>query len=175
MSKQNIYENEIEEEDIEEIEEIDEEDDVEEDITEEDIDDGDDDLLKDLDELVGDLEDYEEDIDDIEEQDELLDDLDDLINDYDYEEEEPKEEQIVVKRTTFNILTKYEKNFILGFRTQQIINGSVILIDINTLKDKSAYSIAQEELRLKCMPFKIKRTLPNGKVEIWDISELIIL
>jgi len=162
-----IYENEIEEE-VEEILEDDEED---SDIEEEDIDDGD--ILEDL---IGDLEDYDSDIEeDNEEQDELLDDLDEYLNEFDEEEPLIKEEEIAVKRTTFNILTKYEKNFILGFRTQQIINGSVILIDINILKEKTAYNIAKEELKQKRIPFKIKRTLPNGKVEIWAISELIIL
>lgn len=168
MSKQtNIYENEIEDINEEIIENSDNE---EEDIIDEEIDDGDD-ILDDLEDIIDDMEDYEDPEDIV--KDVLLDDLDDMINEI--EEEDNKVEEISTKKVTFNILTKYEKNFVLGFRTQQIINGSVILIDIKLLKDKSAYSIAQEELRQKRIPFKIKRTLPNGKIEIWDISELIVL
>lgn len=111
---------------------------------------------------------------DIDENDIILDELVEYINEIE-EEEKTEEEKIKEKRTSFNILTKYEKNFILGFRTQQIINGSVILIDINKLKEKTAYEIAKEELRQRRVPFKIKRYFPNGKVEIWNIEELIFL
>ena len=158
-----VFENNIEEEDILDIEEEDDDEVIED----EDIDDGEE-VLEDLE----DIDDEEEVLEDIE--DDILVDLDDLINTID-EEEQEIEEKISDKRTTFNILTKYEKVFILGFRTQQIINGSVILIDINLLKEKSAYNIALEELRQKRIPFKIKRTLPSGKVELWDLEELIIL
>jgi len=155
-----IFGEEIDEE--EEILEIDEED-IDEEIDEEDIDDDEEILLDD--------EEEEEE----EEADIILDDLDELINELDDEEEEEKEEKIVEKRTSFPILTKYEKNFIIGFRTQQIINGSVILIDINKLKVKSAYTIAQQELAEKKIPFKVKRHFPDGKVEIWDLEDLMIL
>ena len=157
----NIFGEEIEED--EEILEIDEEDIEDEIDEEEDIDDDEEDLLEDLEE-----DDDEEEVDDI-----ILGDLDELVNEYDDEEE--KEEIIVEKRTSFNILTKYEKNFIIGYRTQQIINGSVILIDVNKLKEKSAYTIAKQELLEKKIPFKIKRNFPDGRVEIWDIEELMIL
>ena len=119
---------------------------------------------------------FEDDSDSDDSCDEILEDLDELLDEFveekeDYEEEE---EKIVVKRTSFNILTKYEKNLILGFRTQQIINGSVILIDVNKLTDKSAYAIAQQELVEKRIPFKIKRPFPDGRVEIWDLEELLV-
>ena len=153
-----IFGEEIDEE--EEILEIDEED--EEEIDDE-YDDGEEILLEEID----------DDEDEEEEPDIILDDLDELINELD--DEEPEEEKIVEKRTSFPILTKYEKNFIIGFRTQQIINGSVILIDINKLKDKSAYTIAQQELKEKKIPFKIKRAFPDGRVEIWDLEDLMIL
>ena len=45
----------------------------------------------------------------------------------------------------------------------------------NLLKEKTAYNIALEELMQKRIPFKIKRNYPDGKVEIWDIEDLIIL
>lgn len=161
-----IFENNIDEEDI-----LDIDDDDEDELPEEDIDDGE----ETLDNFEEDINEDEDEDEEEEDKDVILDDLDDLINNIEEEENEETEEKISDKRTTFSILTKYEKNFILGFRTQQIINGSVILIDINKLKEKSAYNIALEELKQKKIPFKIKRTLPNGKIEIWDLEELIIL
>lgn len=100
------------------------------------------------------------------------------ISDNEEEVEEKNVEENVEEtktRVTFPILTKYEKNFILGFRTKQIANGSVILIDINKLKEKTPYNIAIEELNQGLIPFKIKRHLPNGTYEVWDIEELIII
>jgi hypothetical protein len=34
--------------------------------------------------------------------------------------------------------------------------------------------IAVEELKLGMTPFKVKRTLPNSKYELWDMDELKI-
>jgi DNA-directed RNA polymerase I, II, and III subunit RPABC2 len=144
------------EEDIEDIEDIDEEDDEQE-------------LYDEYSD--NDIEELDE--EDIDEEDDILEELDDILEDYNEEIEEKKEE-VVDNRTTFNILTKYEKNFIIGFRTQQLINGSVALIDVNKLKEKTPYNIAKEELKQRRIPFKVKRTLPNGKIEIWDLDELII-
>ena len=136
---------------------------IEEDIIEDDIEDySDDEEIEDIDNEDNNEDSEEEEEDDLLD-DDILDDLDDLLEDYDEEKEEKKEE-IVEKRTTFNILTKYEKNFLIGFRTQQLINGSVALIDVTKLKEKTPYAIAQEELRQRRIPFKVKRTLPNGKI-----------
>jgi DNA-directed RNA polymerase subunit K/omega len=108
-------------------------------------------------------------------QEDNIDELDDIPEEgesdeddsYDDEEEDQIDVKIIQKkeRITFNILTKYEKNYLLGFRTQQIINGSPILININKLQIKTPYEIAKEELR----------TLPNGTIELWELEELIIL
>lgn len=154
---------------METIEEIDKEvlyiNDEETDYEKTDIEELDEEDIEDIEELEEEnLE--EEDTEEIEKiSDDILDEVDNVFtNNHDDD-----------KKYTFNILTKYEKNFIIGFRTQQIINGSPILIDINNLKEKTAYNIAKEELKLKLIPFKIKRTLPNNKVEIWDLEDMIIL
>lgn len=101
-------------------------------------------------------------------------------NDKDLEEEEiydenEIEEKINKKRKTFNIMTKYEKNYILGIRVQQIMNGSPLFIKINEDKTINIFDIAYSELIQKKLPFKIKRKLPNGTIEIWDLNELEIL
>jgi len=91
------------------------------------------------------------------------------------EEESSLPESIKTNKVTFNILTKYEKNLLIGIRTQQIINGCVPLVDIKQMTAPTPKSIALEELKQYRIPFKIKRALPNGEVELWDLKDLIIL
>jgi DNA-directed RNA polymerase I, II, and III subunit RPABC2 len=83
-------------------------------------------------------------------------------------------------KKTFNYLTKYEQCYILGLRVQQIMNGSPIFIDVNKInhdlhKNKIIEEIAYLELIEKKIPFKIKRKLPNGNIEIWNLDDLNIL
>jgi len=76
------------------------------------------------------------------------------------------------ERITRPILTKYEKTLILGHRAQQILNNSLILVNIEKLKDKSPLEIARKELKEGLIPFIIRRPLPNGRFEDWKCSEL---
>jgi DNA-directed RNA polymerase I, II, and III subunit RPABC2 len=75
---------------------------------------------------------------------------------------------------TMPILTKYEKTRILGQRATQIDQGSQPFIPI-PLNIITGYDIAVEELKQKKLPFIIKRPLPNGSCEYWNISDLEIL
>jgi DNA-directed RNA polymerase subunit K/omega len=43
----------------------------------------------------------------------------------------------------------------------------------NNIKDFSPTELALLELKYKTIPIKIKRPLPNGKYEIWRVSELL--
>ena len=75
---------------------------------------------------------------------------------------------------TMPILTRYEKAKIIGIRASQINAGSEILIDIpDNIID--GITIAKMELEQKKIPFIIRRPLPNGKSEYWDINDLEIL
>jgi len=112
------------------------------------------------------------DIDDIIDDD---DDEDDIIENVEEEIEEEIELREIDNKKTFNYLTKYEQCFLLGTRIQQIMNGSPIFIDTNDLTEINPMNIAYKELKDKKLPFKIKRTLPNGNVEKWDLEDLIIL
>jgi DNA-directed RNA polymerase I, II, and III subunit RPABC2 len=98
-----------------------------------------------------------------------------LINDYVEFDDDDKEETKILEKKTFNYLTQYERCFILGIRIQQIMNNSPIFIDIKILNDVNPFNIAYEELLQKKLPFKVKRKLPNGNVEIWDLEDLIII
>jgi len=73
-------------------------------------------------------------------------------------------------RLSSNRLTKYEMVRILGERCKQLTMGAKPLI--KNFKDLSYDKIAEEEFIRNMIPFKIKRPLPNGKYEIWNIEEL---
>jgi DNA-directed RNA polymerase I, II, and III subunit RPABC2 len=76
-------------------------------------------------------------------------------------------------RITMSSLTKYERVRVLGTRAKQIELGAKILVKDIDLKNKTPIEIAKIELNHGVIPFKIRRTLPNGKVEEWKISELV--
>jgi DNA-directed RNA polymerase subunit K/omega len=59
---------------------------------------------------------------------------------------------------------------ILGERTKQLTMGAKPLV--KNYETLSYDRIAEEELKLNMVPFKIKRKLPNGKYEIWSLDEL---
>jgi DNA-directed RNA polymerase subunit K/omega len=73
-------------------------------------------------------------------------------------------------RLSSNRLTKYEMVRILGERCKQLTMGAKPLI--KNFKDLSYDNIAEEEFLRNMIPFKIKRPLPNGKYEIWNLEEL---
>ena len=93
-------------------------------------------------------------------------------SDYDEVEKEKVKSNLLPKekRISNNKLTKYEMVRILGERTKQLTMGAKPLI--KNYKGLSYDKIAEEELKLDMTPFKIKRYLPNGKYEIWLLSEL---
>ena len=73
-------------------------------------------------------------------------------------------------RITNPRLTRYEMVRIIGERTKQLTMGAKALVKNH--QDLSYEEIAIEELKHNMIPFKIKRPLPNNKVEIWRIEEL---
>ena len=80
----------------------------------------------------------------------------------------PKEDRI-----TMPYLTKYERVRVLGTRAKQISLGAKILVKNIDLTTKKPLEIAKIELEHGVIPFKIRRPLPNGKIEEWKISELV--
>ena len=84
--------------------------------------------------------------------------------------ETPSEYVSVENRISCNRLTRYEMVRILGERTKQLTMGAKPLI--KNYESLSYDKIAEEELKLNMIPFKIKRPLPNGKFEIWTLEEL---
>ena len=72
-------------------------------------------------------------------------------------------------KTTHPYITKYEKTKIIGKRALQIFNGAQPLIDIKKLIDP--LKIALEEYKQKKIPISIIRTLPDGRLEEWKLSD----
>lgn len=90
------------------------------------------------------------------------------------EQPKQKESYIVAKedRITKNKLTRYEFVRIIGERTKQLMMGAKPLIKVNQESEELSYNeIAIEELKLKMLPFKVKRPI-NNNFEIWKLDEL---
>jgi len=72
---------------------------------------------------------------------------------------------------TLPILTKFEKTRIIGQRAKQIETGSIPFIKVpHNIID--GYLIAELELQQRKLPFIIRRPLPNGTCEYWDVNDL---
>jgi DNA-directed RNA polymerase I, II, and III subunit RPABC2 len=72
---------------------------------------------------------------------------------------------------TIPYLTKYEKARILGQRAKQIETGAKPFVKVpENIID--SYVIAELELREKKIPFIIKRPIPGGAFEYWNLKDL---
>lgn len=75
---------------------------------------------------------------------------------------------------TLPYLTKYEKARVLGQRAKQIETGCKPFVKIpENIID--SYVIAELELREKKIPFIIKRPIPGGAFEYWNLKDLEII
>ena len=75
---------------------------------------------------------------------------------------------------TIPYLTKYEKTRILGQRSKQIETGAKPLVKVpENIVD--SYIIAELELKEKKIPFIIRRPIPGGACEYWNLKDLDIV
>lgn len=75
---------------------------------------------------------------------------------------------------TYPILSKYEKTKIIGIRVSQLNKGATPYIKLTTkILDNSL--IAEKELIEKRLPFIIRRPIPNGNFEYWNINDLELI
>ena len=72
---------------------------------------------------------------------------------------------------TIPYLTKYERARILGQRAKQIETGArpPVKLPENVI---DSYVIAELELQQKRIPFIIRRPIPNGSCEYWNLKDL---
>ncbi|KAE8210627.1 hypothetical protein CF327_g5526 [Tilletia walkeri] len=75
------------------------------------------------------------------------------------------------ERITTPYMTKYERARILGTRALQISMNAPVLVAVEGETDPLI--IAQKELSEKRIPLVIRRYLPDGSYEDWQVSELI--
>lgn len=77
------------------------------------------------------------------------------------------------KPVCYPFLTQFERTKVLSFRASQLAQGSMPYIEVpDTVSD--LYVIAKMELKMKKLPFIIKRPLPDGSYEYWNLSELVV-
>jgi DNA-directed RNA polymerase I, II, and III subunit RPABC2 len=75
---------------------------------------------------------------------------------------------------TIPFLTKYERARVLGQRAKQIETGARPLVKLpENIID--SYVIAELELQQKRIPFIIRRPIPNGGCEYWNIKDLEVI
>ena len=75
------------------------------------------------------------------------------------------------EKKTVPYLTKFEKAKIIGLRLQQLAYNAEPKVDTTNLNDIN--EIVKEELKQKKLPFIIRRGLPNGTYEDWNIEEFL--
>jgi len=75
---------------------------------------------------------------------------------------------------TIPFLTKYERARILGQRAKQIETGAKPLVKVpENVVD--GYIIAELELKEKKIPFIIRRPIPGGACEYWNLKDLEVI
>ena len=75
---------------------------------------------------------------------------------------------------TIPYLTKYERARILGQRAKQIETGAKPFVKVpENIVD--GYIIAELELKEKKIPFIIKRPIPGGACEYWNLKDLEVI
>ena len=78
----------------------------------------------------------------------------------------------IKERQTSRFLTKFERAKIIGERAIQISNGAKVMVEV----DEGVWDpmiIAEKELREKKINYIVRRYLPDGSSEDWDLNELI--
>ena len=75
-------------------------------------------------------------------------------------------------RITTPYMTKYERARILGTRAMQISMNAPVMVELEGETDP--LQIALKELRARKIPITVRRFLPDGSYEDWNVDELII-
>ena len=75
-------------------------------------------------------------------------------------------------RITTKYMTKYERARLLGTRALQIAMCAPIMVELEGETDP--LKIAMKELKARKIPIIIRRYLPDGSYEDWNINELVI-
>uniref|UniRef100_A0A6C0CUT3 Uncharacterized protein n=1 Tax=viral metagenome TaxID=1070528 RepID=A0A6C0CUT3_9ZZZZ len=75
-----------------------------------------------------------------------------------------------------SIMTKYEFNQIISLRITHLANGAIPFIqlpeDMKITNNMELRRLALQELREGKLPYIVKRTMPNNKIEYWKIKDM---
>lgn len=71
-------------------------------------------------------------------------------------------------------LTQFERTKIIGFRSNQLAQGSRPLIQVPS-HVTDVIEIARLELEQRRLPFLLKRPMPDGTYEYWRLADLILV
>ena len=75
-------------------------------------------------------------------------------------------------KITSPLMTKFEYTSLIGIRAMQISMNAPVIVDTENMIDP--IKIAKKEIQEKKVPLIIKRKLPNGTFENWNIRDMII-
>ena len=78
----------------------------------------------------------------------------------------------IADRITTPYMTKFERARILGTRALQISMNAPVMVELEGETDP--LHIALKELRERKIPITVRRFLPDGSFEDWNVDELII-
>jgi DNA-directed RNA polymerase subunit K/omega len=137
-------------------------DDEDERLTQPDIVDDDDDDDKSDDDDSDEEDEDEEDDENKDEKDDEEDEEDILLDDEIHHKKRTKAKVKYYPSLFGQILTRYEKTALIGFRSQQIVSGSEIYVA--TQPNDTVFDIAERELKENKLPYYIQRKLPDGSV-----------
>ena len=74
------------------------------------------------------------------------------------------------------VMTKYEYNQIISLRVTHLANGAIPFVqmpeDMKVTSNMELRRIALMELREGKLPYLVKRTMPNNKIEYWKIKDM---
>ncbi|CAO3619980.1 unnamed protein product [Cunninghamella echinulata] len=78
----------------------------------------------------------------------------------------------IKEKTTTPYMTKYERARILGTRALQISLNAPVTVELDGETDPLV--IAMKELREKKIPLIVRRFMPDGTYEDWNVKDLIV-
>ncbi|MFZ9221093.1 MAG: hypothetical protein ACO22Y_06205 [Sediminibacterium sp.] len=74
------------------------------------------------------------------------------------------------------VMTKYEFNQLISLRVTHLANGAIPFVqmpeEMKVTSNMELRRIALQELREGKLPYLVKRTMPNNKIEYWKIKEM---
>ena len=74
------------------------------------------------------------------------------------------------------VMTKYEFNQMISLRVTHLANGAIPFVqmpeDMKVVSNMELRRIALMELREGKLPYLVKRTMPNNKIEYWKIKDM---